>query len=57
LGVVSEEEAVQFPEMTDRRNDTSHTYKEEVGQIIYDKRQKYFLLTESLLKKFGGKII
>ena len=33
----SEEEAVQFPEMTDRRNDTSHTYKEEVVQIIYGK--------------------
>ena len=33
----SEEEAVQFPEMTDRRNDTSHTYKEEVVQIICDK--------------------
>jgi nucleotidyltransferase substrate binding protein, HI0074 family len=56
LGVICEEETVQFLEMTDRRNDTSHTYKEEVAQIIYDKTQKYFLLMEGLLKKSRDKI-
>ncbi|OQZ01834.1 MAG: nucleotidyltransferase [Candidatus Brocadia sp. UTAMX1] len=52
LGFLTEEETVNFLEMTDRRNDTSHTYKEEVAQIIYSKIPGYFSGMESLLLKF-----
>lgn len=47
---------VKFLEMTDRRSDTSHTYKEEVSQIIYSKTPAYFLLMESLLERIVKKI-
>ncbi|MEB2309074.1 MAG: HI0074 family nucleotidyltransferase substrate-binding subunit [Candidatus Brocadiaceae bacterium] len=52
LGFLTEEETVNFLEMTDRRNDTSHSYKEEVAQIIYSKIPGYFSGMESLLLKF-----
>ena len=37
LGFLTEDAAAAFLEMTDRRNETSHTYKEEVADIIYHK--------------------
>lgn len=52
LGFITEEETVKCLEMTDRRNDTSHTYKEEVAQIIYSKIPEYFSEMKGLLKKF-----
>ncbi|MBI5678357.1 MAG: nucleotidyltransferase substrate binding protein [Planctomycetes bacterium] len=52
LGFITEEETVKFLEMTDRRNDTSHTDKEEVAQIIYSKIPEYFSEMKGLLKKF-----
>jgi nucleotidyltransferase substrate binding protein (TIGR01987 family) len=55
LGILTEEETVKFLEMTDRRNDTSHTYKEEVAQIIYSNIPDYFLQMEHLLKKLTEK--
>lgn len=56
LGFLTEEETVKCLEMTDRRNDTSHTYKEEISQIIYGKTKEYFLLMKNLLMKFENKI-
>ncbi|MBI2252698.1 MAG: nucleotidyltransferase substrate binding protein [Armatimonadetes bacterium] len=56
LGFLLEEEAVKCLEMTDRRNDTSHTYKEEVAEMIYSKIKEYFLLMKDLLNKFESKI-
>ena len=56
LGFLTEEETVKCLDMTDRRNDTSHTYKEEVAQIIYSKIPAYFLLMENLLERFMDKI-
>lgn len=56
IGRLTEEETVKFLEMTDRRNDTSHTYKEEVAQIIYSKIPAYFLLMEGLLERVMDKI-
>ncbi len=53
LGFSSEEETVQLQEMTDKRNDTSHTYKEQVAQNIYNKIEEYSLLMEKILFKFG----
>lgn len=52
LGFLTEEEVVKFLEMTDRRNDTSHTYKEEVAQLIFSKIKDYVVLMENLLGKF-----
>ena len=57
LGFLTEEETVNFLEMTDRRNDTSHTYKEEVAQIIYGKIPEYFSGMESLLQKFQQNLV
>ena len=51
---ISEKEAVELQEMTDSRNDTSHTYKEEVAQAIYEKIGGYAALIEDTLKKVRG---
>jgi nucleotidyltransferase substrate binding protein (TIGR01987 family) len=56
LGFSSEDETVQLQEMTDKRNDTPHTYKEEVAQSIYNKIREYALLMDRILNKFKGKI-
>ena len=50
-GFISEEEAVGLQEMTDSRNDASHTYKIEVAQAIYEKIGGYAVLMEDTLKK------
>lgn len=52
LNFCSEEEGVRLQEMTDKRNDTAHTYKEEVAQAIYDKLKEYSLLMGRILNKF-----
>jgi nucleotidyltransferase substrate binding protein (TIGR01987 family) len=41
VGSLSEEETLVLLEMTDDRNLTSHTYKEEVSQLIYNKLPLY----------------
>jgi nucleotidyltransferase substrate binding protein (TIGR01987 family) len=51
IGLLSEQEVVGFLEMTDDRNMTSHTYKEEVSQIIFSKLPGYFSLLNSLLNR------
>lgn len=56
LGLLSEEETVNCLEMTDKRNDTAHTYKEEVAQAIYDKTGEYSELMVTLLDKLADKI-
>lgn len=56
LGFLTEDEAELCLEMTDRRNDTFHTYKEEVAQVIYNNLKKYFLLMKDLIGKFEDKI-
>ncbi len=49
IGLASEDETVALQEMTDKRNDTSHTYKENVAQGIYEKLQEYCALMEKIL--------
>lgn len=56
LGFLTEEETVRCLEMTDRRNDTSHTYKEEVAKLIYSKIKGYYTLMKNLLDQFEDKI-
>lgn len=55
VGLLTEEETVSFLEMADDRNMTSHTYKEEVSQLLYQKMRGYSglmgkLLTQSEVK-------
>lgn len=56
LGFLNEEETVKFLEMTDRRNETSHTYKEEVAEFIYSKTREYCSLLENLMYKLESKV-
>lgn len=53
LGVLTEEKVVRCLEMTDRRNDTVHTYKEEVAKMIYEEIEEYTILIHELLKKIS----
>lgn len=52
LGFLTEEETVKFLQMTDRRNETSHTYKEEVAEIIFKEIPEYYRLMKNLAQKF-----
>jgi nucleotidyltransferase substrate binding protein (TIGR01987 family) len=51
LGLINEQETITFLEMTDDRNMTSHTYKEEVSQIIYAKLKGYYFLMKTCMGK------
>lgn len=55
-GFLTEEDTVRCLEMTDRRNDTSHTYKEEVAHLIYSKIKGYYTLMKNLLEQFEDRI-
>jgi nucleotidyltransferase substrate binding protein (TIGR01987 family) len=55
-GLLTEEETVRFLEMTDDRNMTSHTYKEEVSQILYEKIRDYYGLIEIIRKRIESKM-
>jgi nucleotidyltransferase substrate binding protein (TIGR01987 family) len=49
-GLLTEGETNKCLEMTDRRNDTSHTYKEAVAQIIFGRiNESYVVLIKDLL--------
>ena len=54
VGYLTEEETVRFLEMTDKRNATSHTYKEEVANIIYGGLMEYSEAMENLLTNAHG---
>ena len=49
--MITEATTVKFLEMTDDRNMTSHTYKEEVSKVLYEKMNNHYLLMESLMGK------
>lgn len=56
LGFLTEEGCIDCLKMTDRRNDTSHTYKEEVAQTIYNETKHYFSLMQALLNQLKDKV-
>ncbi|MBI3752877.1 MAG: nucleotidyltransferase substrate binding protein [Deltaproteobacteria bacterium] len=56
LGFLTEDAAAGFLEMTDRRNETSHTYKEEVADVIHGKLGDYLVLLQGLMRGFEGKM-
>jgi len=49
--MIADEETVKFLEVTDDRNMTSHTYKEEVSMALYEKMRGHYILIESLMEK------
>jgi nucleotidyltransferase substrate binding protein (TIGR01987 family) len=49
VGILSEEETVSFIQMTDDRNLTSHTYDEEVADLLFGKVRGYYQLMRELL--------
>lgn len=51
IGIITEDEDVRFLEMTDERNMTSHTYKEEVANIIYSGLKRHYELMKSTIDK------
>lgn len=56
LGFCEEEDTVKFLEMTDRRNETAHTYRERVAQSIYDTVEDFSKLMGKVLSNFEGKV-
>lgn len=55
LGIITEDENIKFLEMTDERNMTSHTYKEEVANIIYGHLKKYSELIKKTISRLEAK--
>ncbi len=52
IGVFNTEETItQLLEMVDARNMTSHTYKEEIAQLLYNKVETYYKLMEEIVLK------
>jgi len=56
LGFLNEADTAKLLEMTDRRNETSHTYKEAVAEKIYQHIKEYGPLLKNLLSQFSAKI-
>jgi len=52
VGIINDDEAIKLLEMTDDRNMTSHTYKEEIAQIIYGKLKEHCKLMECVIGRF-----
>lgn len=56
-GLLTEEETRKCLEMTDRRNDTSHTYKETVADIIFGSiNNDYVKLIKKVLEKLSNNL-
>jgi len=53
VNLISEEETLKALEMTDDRNQTSHTYHEEVAQEIYRKIADYYIFMDTVCRKLG----
>jgi len=53
VDLISEEETIKALEMTDDRNQTSHTYHEEVAQEIYTKIEDYYKLMDTVCRKLS----
>lgn len=51
VGMITEEETIRFLQMTDDRNMTSHTYKEEVSKMIYQRLKEHCELMEKLFRQ------
>ena len=51
LGLIGEEQTLKLLEMTDDRNLTAHTYKEEVSQLIFEKLPLFFEALTALFSR------
>lgn len=54
VGYLSEEETVLLLEMTDKRNATAHTYREEVAEAIFSSLKDYAEAMDRLLRSIGA---
>ncbi|MBF0216980.1 MAG: nucleotidyltransferase substrate binding protein [Candidatus Omnitrophica bacterium] len=52
LGYLEESETEKFLFMTDRRNDTVHTYKQEFAEKIYNEIKGFYKSLQDLVEKF-----
>lgn len=55
-GICNEEQVMALQEMTDDRNDTTHTYKEVVAAKIYSKINHHIVLIRQTLASIQSKI-
>jgi len=55
LGFADENQTAALLEMVDSRNDTVHTYKEEIAQAIFSKLPGYVTLMQNLLDKLADR--
>ena len=53
LGLTSEEETEGLLKMTDSRNETTHTYKEEIANKIYSNVKNYAELMNNVTSKIA----
>lgn len=51
LGYLDESDTEKCLKMTDRRNDTVHTYQENLAEIIFKETRDYANLAQNILKK------
>lgn len=56
LEFLTEEKTVKFLEMTDDRNMTSHTYKEEISKMLYGRMKVYTELMIGLMDKLSNRM-
>jgi len=56
IGIVNEAEAGECLEMCDHRNDTAHTYKEEVAEKIFAGLKGYCKLMKKILETAKEKL-
>jgi nucleotidyltransferase substrate binding protein (TIGR01987 family) len=56
VGVLSDDETAAFLHMTDRRNDTSHTYKETIAEALYRESRQFLAMMQMLLRKLESNL-
>jgi nucleotidyltransferase substrate binding protein (TIGR01987 family) len=49
-GLLGDDDTTRFLEMTDDRNQTVHTYREEIAEVIFGRLKAYHLLMERLVR-------
>ncbi len=56
LGLISEDQSLTCLSMTDRRNETSHAYKEMVAIMIYKNLPEYLTLMKTIVDTLQKKL-
>jgi len=56
VGLLNEDEATSCLQMTDARNLTSHTYNEEISELIYKGTRHYWKLMKMLFDRIKERV-